>query len=135
MPMSHPTSVATTITLETVKQEFTLWRASRKHRSRIPEKLWEAAASLSGQYSVHYISKSLGLNHSALRDRVAALSLDANKKIQTCFFELPRPQSAPTVECLVEMENSHGNKMRMHFTGEASLDLQALSQAFWRQGS
>ncbi len=133
--MSQPPSAATAISLETVKQEFQQWRASRKHRSRIPEELWEAAASLSEQYSVHYISRSLGLNHSALRDRVSARSMGGNKDIQTCFFELPLPQSAPIVGCLVEMENSHGNKMRMHFTGEASFDLRALGQDFWRQGS
>ncbi|NOR26085.1 MAG: hypothetical protein GQ542_17200 [Desulforhopalus sp.] len=133
--MSQPPSAATTITLETVKQEFKQWRASRKHRSRIPDELWDAAASLSGQYSVHYISRSLGVNHSALRDRIAARSMVENREIQTCFFELPPPQSAPIVGCLIEMENSHGDKMRMHFTGEASFDLLALGQDFWRQGS
>ncbi len=133
--MSQSPSAATTISLETVKQEFQQWRARRKHRSRIPEELWEAAASLTEQYSVHYICKSLGLNHSALRDRVSARSIGEKKEVQTCFFELSLPQSTPIVGCLVEMENSHGNKMRMHFTGEASFDLRALSQDFWRQGS
>ncbi|MCP4405238.1 MAG: hypothetical protein GY801_49055 [bacterium] len=133
--MSQPPSAATTITLETVKQEFKQWRASRKHRSRIPDELWDAAASLSGQYSVHYISRSLGVNHSALRDRITARSMVENREIQTCFFELPPPQPAPIVGCLIEMENSHGDKMRMHFTGEASFDLLALGQDFWRQGS
>ena len=124
-----------TITLATVKQQFKKWRDSRQHRSRIPEELWEAAASLSGQYSIHYISKSLGVNHSALRDRVAARSLSENTEIQTCFFELPPPQSPSASECLVEMENIHGDKMRMHFTGEISLDLLTLSQDFWRKCS
>ncbi len=124
-----------TITLATVKQQFKKWRDSRQHRSRIPDELWEAAASLSGQYSTHYISKSLRVNHSALRDRIAARSLSENKEIQTCFFELPPPQSPPTSECLVEMENSHGDKMRMHFTGEISLDFLTLGQDFWRKCS
>ncbi len=60
--MSQSPPAATTISLETVKQEFQQWRANRKHRSRIPEELWEAAASLTEQYSVHYISRYLGLN-------------------------------------------------------------------------
>lgn len=124
-----------TITLATVKQQFKKWRDSRQHRSRIPEELWEAAASLSGQYSIHYISKSLGVNHSALRDRVAACSLSENTEIQTCFFELPPPQSPLPSECLVEMENIRGDKMRMHFTGEISLDLLTLGQDFWRKCS
>ncbi|MBT6499407.1 MAG: hypothetical protein HOK67_05845 [Deltaproteobacteria bacterium] len=124
-----------TITLATVKQQFKKWRDNRQHRRRIPDELWEAAASLSGQYSIHYISKSLGVNHSALRDRIASRSLSKNTEIQTCFFELPPPLTPPTSECLVEMENIHGDKMRMHFTGEISLDLLALGQNFWRKCS
>ncbi|MCP4343871.1 MAG: hypothetical protein GY799_34600 [Desulfobulbaceae bacterium] len=133
--MSQPASAATTITLETVKHEFKQWRSSRKHRSRIPDELWEAAVSLSEQYSVHYISRSLGVNHSALRDRIAARSMGEDRESQTCFFELVPPQSSPIAGCLIEMENSHGDKMRMHFTGETSLNLLALGRDFWRQGS
>ncbi len=131
--MLQPPSVATSITLETVKQQFKHWRASRNHRSRIPDELWEAAASLSGHYSIHYISRSLGVNHSALRDRIAARSMRENREIQTCFIELPPPQSTPIAGCLVEMENTHGEKMRMHFTGEVSFDLLTLGQDFWRK--
>ena len=121
------------ITLATVKQQFKKWRDSRQHRGRIPDKLWEAAASLSGQHSIHYISKSLRVNHSVLKDRIAARSLSENTEIQTCFFELPPPQSPPTSECLVEMENIRGDKMRMHFSGEVSFDLLTLGQDFWRR--
>lgn len=131
--MLQPPPTATTITLEIVKQQFEHWRAKRSHRGRIPDELWEAAASLSRQYSVHYISRSLGVNHSALRDRVAARSMGEDRESQTCFFELPPPQSAPMVGCLIEMENSHGDKMRMHFTGETSFDLLAFGQDFWRR--
>ena len=55
-------------TLEEVEKQFKNWRRRRKNRrAEIPLTLWEAAASLSGQYSVHEISKSLHLNHTALR--------------------------------------------------------------------
>ncbi|MEA3362253.1 MAG: hypothetical protein U9Q61_03165 [Thermodesulfobacteriota bacterium] len=133
--MSQIQPPAPTITLKSVKQKFKDWRDTRKHRSRIPDELWEAAASLSGQYSVHYISKTLRVNHSALRDRVAARSMHENMEGQTCFFELPPPASLPIAECLVEMENSQGDKMRMHFAGEVNLDLLALGQDFWRKCS
>ncbi len=131
--MSQPKAPASTLTLETLKQQFKHWRANRKHRGRIPDELWEAAVSLAGQYSAHYISKSLRVNHSALRDRIAARNQRENTEIQTCFFELRPPQSPPVAECLVEMENTHGDKMRMHFAGEISFDLLTLGQDFWRR--
>ncbi len=120
------------ITLETVKQQFATWRKSRKHRSRIPDELWEATVGLSGQYSIHHISKALRINHTTLRDRIAARNMSENPETQACFFELTPPlPSSPISECLVEMENRHGEKMRMHFAGEIGLDLLALSHNFW----
>lgn len=134
--MSQIPPPAPTITLETVKQQFATWRESRKNKSRIPDELWEAAAGLSSQYSVHHISKALGVNHTALRDRITARNMSENTESQACFFELPPPPPAsPISECLVEMENRHGEKMRMHFSGEVSLDLLALSQNFWTRES
>ena len=119
--------------LEEVKQLFTTWRTSRKQKTRIPDELWKAAASLATQYSIHQISRALRLNHTALKDQVAAHTQenDSTTAPQVCFLELPPPQSPPLSECLIEMENRHGEKMRMHFTGEVSLDLLAVSQNFW----
>jgi hypothetical protein len=123
--------------LEEVKQLFTTWRANRKHKTRIPDDLWEAAASLAAQYSIHQISRALRLNHTALKDQVAARTQENNiATVQQPFFlELPPPQSPPLSECLIEMENRHGEKMRMHFAGEVSLDLLAVSQNFWTRRS
>lgn len=121
-------------TFEDVTLLFKNWRATRKHkRSRIPDELWEAAAALSDQYTLHQISTTLRLNHTALKDQVASRALEKNTTNvqQACFLELPSPQPSPASECLIEMKNRHGEKMRMHFAGEVSLDLFALSQNFW----
>lgn len=123
--------------LREVKQLFATWRASREHKTRIPDELWEAASSLAAQYTIHQISRNLQLNHTALKDQVAARTQenDSTTAQQACFIELPPPQSPPLSECLIEMENRHGEKMRMHFAGEVSLDLLAVSQNFWTRRS
>jgi len=123
--------------LEEVKQLFTTWRASRKHKTRIPDDLWEAAASLAPQYSIHQISRDLRLNHTSLKDQVVARTEEnsTSSAPQPFFLELPAAQSPPLSECLIEMENRHGEKMRMHFAGEVSLDLLAVSQNFWTRRS
>jgi hypothetical protein len=46
------------------------------------------------------------------------------------FFELVPPISTAT-ECVVELENAAGAKMRVHLKGVASPDLAALSRSFW----
>jgi len=39
--------------------------------------------------------------------------------------------STPPAECIVEMEQGNGNKMRMHVKGKLDLDLQAFAESFW----
>ena len=119
--------------LATVKLQFNTWRKTRKLKSRIPDELWTAAVSLSSRYSIHHISKTLHVNHTALRDRVSACNTNKNQQPHSCFVELPAPQPLLTPECLVEMENRSGDKMRMHFSGGVDLDLWALSQSFWEK--
>lgn len=123
--------------LQEVKELFTTWRASRKQKTRIPDELWEAAAALAAQYSIHQISRDLRLNHTALKDKVAVRTQgnSITAAPQASFLELPPPQPSPLSECLIEMENRHGEKMRMHFAGEVSLDLLAVSQNFWARRS
>ncbi len=129
MPRIQPVPVTP---LDTVKQQFKTWRETRKHKCRIPDKLWEAATNLSDQYSIHHISKALGVNHTALKDRIAARKALENPASEACFLELSSLPSPQISGCLIEMENNHGEKMRMHFAGKVSLDLLTLSQNFWR---
>lgn len=121
--------------LETVKQQFKTWRETREHKSRIPNELWEAAAGLYGQYSVHHLSKTLRLNHTSLKNRIAACKTNEESEPQQCFLELIPPQPSPVSSCLIEMENNRGEKMRMHFSGDVNLDLLALSKNFWVSGT
>ena len=124
--------------MKDVTQLFKSWRATKKHkRHRIPDELWDAAVALSDQYTLHQISTTLRLNHTALRDHVSSRTLDKDTtdEQQACFYELPSPQPSPTSECMIEMDNRHGEKMRMHFVGEVSLDFYALSKSFWAERS
>ncbi len=119
------------LSLEDVNQLFTTWRTERNHKGRIPDELWEAAVALSRHYSVHLISKTLRVNHSALRDRITIHTQKENTLTKPSFLELPSPSSSSISECHVEMENRNGERIRMHFTGEIDLDLLALSRDFW----
>ena len=131
--MPHTPPVPAT-SLAAVKLQFKTWRETRKQKTRIPDELWTAAVSLSDRYSIHHISRALHVNHTALKDRVSACKANRNQQTHQCFIEFPPPQS-PGSECLVEMENRFGDKMRMHFSGGVGLDLWVLSQNFWEKRS
>jgi hypothetical protein len=53
------------------------------------------------------------------------------REVVTPFLELIPPLSAGVSECIMELENGAGAKMRVHLKGMASPDLVALSQSFW----
>ena len=132
---SRALRTAQTSQLEAVQTQFSDWRKNRKgRRDRIPESLWDAAASLSDGFSINELSKTLRLNHSSLKERVETTQLDPSE--ETCratFIEFP-PLNPPTdsTEVSLELEKA-GATMKVHAKGR--IDVASLVQTFWRQQS
>ncbi len=126
------------LTLSEVKEQFKLWRKTRKSPRPMPRELWDAAAKLSETYSINQISKALCLNHTSLKERVCkmkAKETSIQEVHHPSFVELNFEQSPLVSECIVEMEDSFGAKMRMCFKGKTDFDLLELGKAFWRKGA
>lgn len=118
-------------TLKEVQQQFDNWRRGRKNRrAQIPSALWEAAASLSGECSVHEISRRLRLNHTALRDRIAAHRQGEGVKPKAAaFVELDMISlGAAAGECIIELEKA-GARMKIILKGNYP-DIAEISKAF-----
>jgi len=124
-------------TLEEVLDEFENWRKTRKKRTPIPEALWESAVSLSEDYPTLQISKALRLNYTTLKNRVQATHSGFSPRTASGpdFVELDFGGSIFPSECIVEMEDKSGSKMKMHLKGVTGLDLLELGRAFWSKGS
>ncbi len=123
--------------LESVRYRFKQWRETRKNRrERIPENLWSAAVELRKQYSVNQISRALGLNYNDLKKRMLEQGAYSkrNKLSLSDFVELDWQNDFSASECVIEMEDTYGSKMRMSFKGNADLDLLELGKAFWSKG-
>ncbi len=56
-----------------VLKEFQSWCSVRKRGSRIPQRLWQAAAELSERHSISDIAQTLVLDYTRLKQRVEAL--------------------------------------------------------------
>ena len=118
--------------LSEVKEQFKIWRRTRKSPRPIPDKLWQAAVSLTATHSISKISKELVLDYSTLKKRVPIKKKStANKASAPSFIELNLEPPATVLECMVEMQNSLGAKMRMHFRGKPDFDLLELAKVFW----
>jgi hypothetical protein len=87
------------------------------------------------QYGIHQTAKALRIDYYGLKRRVEeAASVSASELADggaTAFVELPGPLAAGFGECLVELEDDSGAKMRVHLKGVEAPDLVALSRSFW----
>lgn len=117
-------TVEQSTTLEKVQQLFADWRKNRTGRSRIPDKLWQAASDLyhTQGITINKIAKSLRLNHTALKEKINddthCTAVDSPAEDETPLFIEVTPPPEDT-DSVIEMENQAGFKMRMCFRGRA----------------
>jgi len=131
-------------------RRFERWRRTRQGRSRIPEALWTAAVKAAGKYGVHKTAQALRVDYYALKKRVEAAgslnrttlhrasdgkTMSADGPAMATFVELAPPASVCSRECILELEDPGGAKMRVHLKGVEAPDLAALSRIFWGVGA
>ena len=105
------------------------WRQRRRPRARIPEELWRQAAQLACAYGIHRTAKALRLDYYSLKKRVAAAAGSGERGPQ--FVEiLPGGMAATRPECLIEVEDPSGAKMRIRLQGGDFPDVAALIGVF-----
>ena len=123
--------------LENVRRRFEDWRRTRTVRTRIPEPLWAAAVEMAKEYGIHRTAKILRIGYYGLKKRVeveapSSFSADVPPEGSVAtFLELAAPVATGVAECILELEDGHGAKMRVHLKGVEAPDLAALSRSFW----
>ena len=121
--------------LEGVRRRIERWRRTRKVRSPVPDSLWAAAVEMANLYGTNRTARALRLNYYGLKKRLeqqaASAAGAAEMKGEVPFIELAPLPSAGYCECLLELEQVGGARMRIQLKGGAMPDLAALSQAFW----
>ena len=106
--------------VERVRRRFEHWRRTRKKRSPIPERLWQAAVQVAGSYGVNRTARALGLDYYELKKRLKgkAGAVAVGKEAVGSFVELVGVARAVVDgECVVEVESAEGTKMRVHLRG------------------
>jgi hypothetical protein len=88
-------------------------------------------------YGMNRTARALRLNYYGLKKRVEREAVGAagasETKGLTPFVELAPFTSVDCCECLLELENIGGAKMRIQWKGIAVPDLAAISQTFWNR--
>lgn len=116
-----------------LRERFKRWRERRQKRGRVPEELWEAAGRVVQENAVSRVSRELGLNYRTLKMRVEKEGFDQviNRDLGSEFVELDFSEvSIPGIECVVEVEEANGAKMRMHLKNVKGISPKELVAVF-----
>lgn len=103
-----------------------------------------------GEYGLNPTAQALGLDYYSLKKRVEAAcsrrvaegksashsmsglqAIPADDQAMAAFVELAAAPPGGTPECVLELEDPGGAKMRVHLKGVEAPDLAALSRSFW----
>jgi hypothetical protein len=118
-----------------VQRQLEAWRKSRRPRARIPEGLWNAAAELSRSYGIHKVARALHLDYYNLKDRRDGMNPGGvDGKAVPSFIEVVPSATSQPAECVIELENARGDKMRIHLRGEIARETSKLCAEFMKNG-
>ena len=115
--------------LRRVWSRFQAWRARRQGRGRIPRSLWALAVRLVNTHGISRTATALGLDYYSLKKRADAAG-SAAQSSRAAFVELPAPVVVGK-QCLFELDNSAGARMRVQLSGYDAAAIETLARTLW----
>lgn len=115
------------VEMDEFRQQLEEWRSGHAPRSRIPAALWTSAAKLARQHGLYRTARTLRLDYARLKAQVGHGPAGQVKR-PPAFVEFVADGSS---ECVVELENARGKKMRIQFRRLAAPNLAELIRMFW----
>jgi hypothetical protein len=135
--------------LEDVARKFRQWRESRVRGERIPVTLWGEAVQMCQAHAPQRVAGVLRVGLTGLMRRLERASAGAAARpghdtefveviMSTTLGGMSDPSASrreltptPAHECVLELENAHGAKMRVQLNGQGLASLGALCSSFW----
>jgi hypothetical protein len=110
------------------RSRFQGWRTRCLGRGRIPPELWDLAIQLVQRHGISRTASVLRLDYYSLKKRAVTARSD-RPSCSPAFVELPSPVLAGK-QCLLELENQAGQRLRLQLLGYDTADLEALARHF-----
>jgi hypothetical protein len=117
-----------------VQRKLTQWRQGHRPRAPLPEGLWREAAKLASTHGINRTAQALRLDYYSLQKRTTAVACSGVRTPEFVEF-MPGGIPAPRPECLIEVEEPGGAKLRIHLQGGEFPDVAALTRGFREGGS
>jgi len=114
------------IRIEDAERAFRSWRQGRRASGgRIPEELWEQAASVASVHGVTKTAERLRLNGTRLKERCER-EARGRGFVELAASELPHPG-----EFVVELEDAAGFRLRVVLRGVSIATVTAAAKELW----
>lgn len=114
--------------LSRAQQKIERWRQQHRPRARLPDELWREAAKLGCVYGINRTARALRLDYYALKKHAAAA--EVGERAAEFVEVLPAASPGARPECLIEIEEAGGDKMRIRLQGGNLPDVAELTRAF-----
>lgn len=122
--------------LEEACRRLQRWRRGRRGSAgRIPNELWRAAAEVAEACGVETAAARLHLDAVRLQQWLDRREAQSERPERMGFVELPPLPLGTTSECMLELEDPSGRKLRISLKGQATAQVLSLSQLLWRTPS
>lgn len=118
--------------LEEAKRRFDAWRRSHRWLGRIPNELWRLAAETAAVHGVEATARRLLVDPARLKQWLPVVQPAKAAADAPQFLELPPLMVGPTAECILEVEDPSGRKLRILLKGPAITQAVALGRMLWR---
>ncbi len=112
-----------------VQRQLKRWRQQHRPRTRISEQLWRQAAELARSHGINRTARALRLDYYSLKKHVTAAARSAERLPEFVEFP-PGGLAASRPECLIEIEDPSGAKLRIHLHGGNLPEIAALARVF-----
>ena len=125
--------------LSEIRRQFERWRKNRPRGTRIPEELWQAATEVGCEVGVSKTAQVLGLDYYTLRQRTESVLEERPARetgpvqealLEGGFLEIPLGPP-PSPECVLEIEDPRGTRLRMELKGATPAHLETLARTIW----
>jgi hypothetical protein len=123
--------------LTRVLKQFARWRADKIKGDRIPQPLWQAAASLYSHYSVNKIARSLRLDSGDLGDYVRPARKNRRSKRQEIphFMPLAVGAAGGLADCHILVKDGRKARVTIRLKGAGVGALVELLRELWSRGA
>ena len=119
-----------------LQRRFDAWRQRRQRGTRIPDRLWTAAAKLASEHGLNVVAAALALDYYGLKKRAEMLAEESPIGASGSFVELPQSMLASVGTCgqaVIELQDGGGATLRISLTGRDALDVGQLTRQFWER--